>query len=148
MYFVIENHKFYLLFWFHFQQNMELCCNSNSVFSKIKKYRLLQWFLCPDYCVDLLQYYNMMKWIVILFLEFFTMYSKVQILVVWNNHEIGVLTNGKVKCAKNLSKNHECMHVKCKFLVIVLWNNFVGIKFTSTSMALLNDVHELSHNDL
>jgi hypothetical protein len=40
------------------------------------------------------------------------------------------------------------MHVKCKFLVIVLWNNFVGIKFTSTSMALLNDVHELSHNDL
>lgn len=56
--------------------------------------------------------------------------------------------NGKIKCAKNLGKNHECMHVKCKYLVTVLWNNFVGIEFTSISMALLINVHELSHSDL
>ncbi len=38
----------------------------------------------------------------------------------------------ELKCVENLSKNNECMHVKCKFVVIVAWNNFVGIKFTST----------------
>jgi hypothetical protein len=56
--------------------------------------------------------------------------------------------NGKVKCAKDLGKHHECMHVKCNFFVRILWNNYVGINFTSTSMALLSDVHELSHSDL
>jgi hypothetical protein len=76
------------------------------------------------------------------------MYSEVQILVIWNNHETGVLMNGKVKCAKNLGKHHECMHVKGNFFVRILWNNYVGINFTSTSMALLSDVHELSHSDL
>jgi hypothetical protein len=40
----------------------------------------------------------MMKWIVIYFLEFFSMYSKVEILVIWNNQESGVLMNGNVKC--------------------------------------------------
>jgi hypothetical protein len=39
----------------------------------------------------------MMKWIVILFLEFFTMYFEVQILVICNNHEIDVEMNGSVK---------------------------------------------------
>jgi hypothetical protein len=29
---------------------------------------------------------------------------------------------------KNKSKNNECMHVKCKFIVIVVWNNSTGIK--------------------
>jgi hypothetical protein len=29
------------------------------------------------------------------------MYSKVQILVIWNNHEYGVLMNGNVKCIEN-----------------------------------------------
>jgi hypothetical protein len=40
--------------------------------------------------------------------------------------------NGRVKCVENPGRNSECMHVKCKFVVIVVWNNFVGIKFTST----------------
>jgi hypothetical protein len=34
-------------------------------------------------------------------LEFFTMYFKMQILVIWNNHEFGVLMNGRVKCVEN-----------------------------------------------
>jgi fatty acid desaturase len=55
------------------------------------------------------------------------MYSEVQILVIWNNHETGVLMNGRIKCAKNLSRNRECMHVKCKFVVTMLWNNFVEV---------------------
>jgi hypothetical protein len=73
-----------------------------------------------------------MKWIVILFLEFFTMYLEVQILVIWNNHEIGVLMNGRIKCVENLGRNNECMHVKCKFVIKVMWNNFVGINFIFT----------------
>jgi hypothetical protein len=60
---------------------------------------------------------------------FFTMYSKMQILVIWNNHEFGVLMNGNVMCVENQSVDSECMHVKCKFVVIVAWNNYVGIKF-------------------
>jgi len=38
-----------------------------------------------------------MKWNVILFLEFFSKYFEVQILVIWNNHEFGVLMNDNVK---------------------------------------------------
>jgi len=47
------------------------------------------------YCVNFLTYQIMMKWIVILFLEFF-MYSQVQTLVICNNHECDVLMNGSV----------------------------------------------------
>jgi hypothetical protein len=68
-----------------------------------------------------------------------TMYFKVQII--WNNHEIGVLMNGKVKCVDNPRRNSECMHVKCKFVVIVVWNNYVWIKFTFTTNFLILIVH-------
>ncbi len=37
--------------------------------------------------------------------------------------------NGNVKCVENPTKNNECMHVMCKFVVIVKWNNFAGSKF-------------------
>jgi len=37
--------------------------------------------------------------------------------------------NGSVKCVEKQRKNNECMHVKCKFVVIVVWNNSAGIKF-------------------
>jgi hypothetical protein len=60
------------------------------------------------------------------------MYFEVQILVIWNNDEIGVLMNSIIKCVENPRKNSEYTHVKCKFVIIVVWNNFVGIKFTST----------------
>jgi hypothetical protein len=59
----------------------------------------------------------------------FTMYFEVQILVIWNNLEFGVLMNGYVKCVENCGRNSGCMHVKCKYVVIVMWNNFAGIKF-------------------
>ncbi len=39
--------------------------------------------------------------------------------------------NGRVKCVENPNKNNECMHVKCKFVVVVVWNNSIGIKFIS-----------------
>jgi hypothetical protein len=39
----------------------------------------------------------MMKWIVILFLEFFITYSEMQILVICNNYEFNVGMNGSVK---------------------------------------------------
>jgi len=57
------------------------------------------------------------------------MYYEVQILVIWNNHEYGVLMNGNVKCVEKQGKNSECMHVKCKYVVIIMWNKFARIKF-------------------
>jgi hypothetical protein len=33
------------------------------------------------------------------------------------------------KCVQKQGKNIECIHMKCKYVVIVAWNNFVGIKF-------------------
>jgi hypothetical protein len=76
-----------------------------------------------------LLYQNMMKWVIILFLDFFTIYSEVQILVIWNNHEFGVSMNCNVKCVENQGKNSECMHVKCKCVVTITWNNYARIKF-------------------
>ncbi len=64
----------------------------------------------------------MMKRIVILFLEFFAMYFEMQILVLCNNHEFDVGMNGSVKFVETYNKNSEHMHVKCKFVVIVVWN--------------------------
>ncbi len=45
---------------------------------------------------------------------------KVQILVIYNNHEYDVLMNGNVKYVENEGKNSECMHVKCRYVVIVV----------------------------
>jgi hypothetical protein len=60
---------------------------------------------------------------------FFIMYYEVQILVIRNNHEYGVLMNGSVKCVEKQGINSECMHVRCKYVIIVMWNNFARIKF-------------------
>jgi hypothetical protein len=49
------------------------------------------------FCVNFLYYQIMMKWIIILFLEFFTVYSEMQILIICNNHESDVGMNGNVK---------------------------------------------------
>jgi hypothetical protein len=57
------------------------------------------------------------------------MYFEVQILVIWNNHEYGVLMNGNVKGVENEGINSGCMHVNCNFVVIIVWNNFARIKF-------------------
>ncbi len=50
------------------------------------------------------------------------MYSKVQILITWNNHEFDVEMDGNVKFVEIQDKNNEHMHVKCKSIVIVVWN--------------------------
>ncbi len=57
------------------------------------------------------------------------MYFKMEILVIWNNHESSVLMNGNVKGVENQSKNTKCMHVKCKSIVTVMWNNSTRIEF-------------------
>jgi hypothetical protein len=57
------------------------------------------------------------------------MYLEVQILVIWNNHEFGVLMNGGVKYVENQGRNIEFMHLKSKSIITVIWNNSVGIKF-------------------
>jgi hypothetical protein len=36
--------------------------------------------------------------------------------------------NGSVKCVEKHGKDIECMHVKCKYVVTVVWNNFAKIK--------------------
>ncbi len=35
------------------------------------------------------------------------MYFEMQNMVIWNNHEYGVLMNCKVKCVENQGKNNE-----------------------------------------
>jgi hypothetical protein len=37
--------------------------------------------------------------------------------------------NFNVKCVENYGKNSECMHVKCKYVVTIMWNNYARIKF-------------------
>ncbi len=37
--------------------------------------------------------------------------------------------NGSVKCFEKPSTNSECMHVKCKYIITIMWSNFVGFKF-------------------
>jgi hypothetical protein len=60
----------------------------------------------------------------------------------YDNHEYGVLMNGRIKCVQNQGKNSECMHVKCKYVVIVTWNNSIGIKFTSTTLCFFNIINQ------
>jgi hypothetical protein len=30
--------------------------------------------------------------------------------------------NDKIKCVENQNRNSECMHMKCKYVVTVVWN--------------------------
>jgi len=46
------------------------------------------------------------------------------------------------KCVDNQSKNSECMHVKCKSIVIIAWNNFGGIKFHFNQMTSVTRTNE------
>jgi hypothetical protein len=71
----------------------------------------------------------MMKWIIILFLEFFTIYSEVQTLVLCNNHESNVGMNGSVKFVETENINSEHMHVKCNFIIVIVWNILQEFKF-------------------
>ncbi len=50
----------------------------------------------------------------------FKMYSEMQILVICNNHEFDVFMNGSVKFVEIIDRINEHMHVKCKFVVIVV----------------------------
>jgi hypothetical protein len=61
-----------------------------------------------------------MKLIVIFFLEFFTMYFEMHILVIYNNHESDVGMNGSVKFVETEDKNSEHMHVKWKYVVTLV----------------------------
>jgi hypothetical protein len=106
-YLVVENHIFW--FWINqkfcfvvlisFPQNMEVFCNSNGFFS----IKLISINFHSDFHVHIIVWSfwsikNVMYWIVILSWDFSTLYFKVQILIIWNNHEYDVLMNCKVKC--------------------------------------------------
>jgi hypothetical protein len=53
--------------------------------------------------------------------------------------------NGSVKYVENQGKNSECIHVKCKFIVTVVWNNYVEIKFHFYHIFLLIQLSWHSH---
>ncbi len=53
--------------------------------------------------------------------------------------------NCKVKCVENPSINNECMHMKCKFVVIIMGDNFVRFKFHFYHSYLLFDFSTLSN---
>ncbi len=40
--------------------------------------------------------------------------------------------NGIMKYVKNKDRNGECMHMKCKYIVTVEWNNLAKNKFSFT----------------
>jgi hypothetical protein len=48
------------------------------------------------------------------------MYFEVQTLVICNNHEYDVLMNGSAKFVETKDMNSEHMHVKCKYVIIVV----------------------------
>jgi hypothetical protein len=52
-----------------------------------------------------------MKWIIILFLDFSTLYYEMKILVIWNNSEYNALMNCKIRCVYNRGKKCECVHI-------------------------------------
>jgi hypothetical protein len=81
-----------------------------------------------------------MKSNVIMFIEFFTMYS--QIFVIWNNHEYSVLMNSNFKNVENQNMNSECMHMKCKFVVTIMWNILQEL-----NSSLLDDNNAIVPND-
>ncbi len=37
--------------------------------------------------------------------------------------------DGNVKCVENQCRNSGCLHVKCKYVVTIVWNNYAIIKF-------------------
>jgi hypothetical protein len=80
-------HKFYVTF-ISFQQNMEKQ-KSKDFCSDLHIY-IVVWIFCSIK--------NVMKWIVILSLDFSTLYFEMQILVLWNNNESGFLINYKIRC--------------------------------------------------
>ncbi len=64
----------------------------------------------------------MIKWTVFLFLQFFTLYSKVHILAICNNYEYDVGMNCNVKFVETYDRNSEHILMKCKSIVIIVWN--------------------------
>jgi len=57
------------------------------------------------------------------------MFSKVQILIIWNSHESHIRMNGNVKFVETSDINSEHMCVKWKYVVIVVWNILWEFKF-------------------
>ncbi len=105
---------------------MELCCNFGLVFNNTKTFVVISMFILLCEFSKASKYDEMNCDIVF---GVFCMYFEVHIDVIWNSHEFNILMNGKVKCVENQGRPSECMNVKCKCIVIVVWNNFVGIKF-------------------
>jgi hypothetical protein len=53
---------------------------------------------------------------------FFTMYSKVHVLGIWKNHEYVFKWMVVLRMLRIWGKNNECMHMKCKYVVTIMWN--------------------------
>jgi hypothetical protein len=65
------------------------------------------------------------------------MYFEVQILVISNNHEFNVGMNDSVKFVETWDKNSEHMHVKCKYVITIVWNILQKIKFQFYHLATI-----------
>ncbi len=63
-------------------------------------------------------------------------------MVIWNNHESSALMNGSFKNVENQSKNSEYMHMKCKFVVTIVWNILQEL-----NSRLQEDNKMIIHND-
>ncbi len=72
------------------------------------------------------------------------MYFEIHILVICNNHEVGVLMNENVRCVEKYCKNSGCMHVKCNYVIAVVWNNFAIIKFHLYQSSFILSAHTVT----
>jgi hypothetical protein len=48
--------------------------------------------------------------------------------------------NGSVKCVEKQNRNSECMHVKCKYVITVVWNISTRFKFHFYQYPIENDI--------
>jgi len=108
---------------------MEFCCNFDVVLMKergINFYRdfyvhIIVWISCSNKI-----WWNELKFCLRIF---FVVYFKVQILVIWNNHESGVLMNIELGVFKVRVEIMNVCILWCKYVVTIVWNNFIGIIF-------------------
>jgi hypothetical protein len=102
----VQNHKFcfdipyilFYLFWFHFNKIWNFVVIIIEFLVKQKS----TYFYCDFHIYIIVWIFyninNVMKWIIILFLDFSTLYYEMQILVIWNNSEYNALMNCKIRC--------------------------------------------------
>jgi hypothetical protein len=105
----LRYHKFNFAILISFQQNLGFLVAFQLKFLVNKK----NTNLCNDFHIHIVVWilYSIKKQGNDFFNGFSTLYIDVQILVIWNSHEYGILMNCKGMCVYNQCMNCECVHI-------------------------------------